>query len=795
MGRFVRRHRVAITVIALVSVVLVVIGTVALQRRLRSRDRAGIGEQELRRQKLAAEQARARADSETRKRIIERARAALSRDPTLALAWLKRLRGTEPEWLAAAELAAQARDLGVALHVLAGHGLGRPGADRGITALVAISRAQLASAARDGTILRWDLERRVASVLWRHTKPISALHIDRAGAHLVAVTDEGEVVAWDTKRWQRRPLLAPGSTLSALQLTADGSRLAALRGNELLVWRLPEGRMTRVGLGDADNHLAVEPRGRIGFTGGSAGVVREIDLDTGRALVIARGQGALTAIAATPVRGRIAWANSAGVVHVRERRSPARLVLRTGKIDELHFSRDGKQLVMLGADGQLSVWSLAPGTKPRALVRAVQRRGRGHLHPERNLYLYTGQDNVPRWVDLDSAKTRALSGQPDCTAHAFSGDGALLVSGGRQGDLRVWSFGSFEKPSLATGTEKVSGVMFASAHRLLSVTGDDDVWLRAIDLRSGNVTRHRGGPRMHSCRASAHGRYVACVGRHIVWLFGGGGNRHARPLRIRKSRRVAFSPDERTIAVATERGEVQLIAAAGGGDPQVLKGHTAAIADLAYAPDGRLVTAGDDGKLLIWDPTTASSRELGYHKQVKHVRVSADSSWIATTGRDDTARVWSISGPARVTLRGHTDLVVDIALRPGATEVATASKDGTVRLWTLAGKLIRTFDTKSPAQSVRFTPDGTTLVAATTNAIMLWNLRTNSERSLQPGQALGHTLALSPDGSTLAFADQRAKVHVVTLGSTLTRASLDEITTAELDKDDKLRSPPRSPTP
>jgi WD40 repeat protein len=65
---------------------------------------------------------------------------------------------------------------------------------------------------------------------------------------------------------------------------------------------------------------------------------------------------------------------------------------------------------------------------------------------------------------------------------------------------------------------------------------------------------------------------------------------------------VTFSPDGRTLAAGTARGEIELWDVASRQLRSVLHGHSSSIRDLVYAPDGRtLFSASDDGTVRIWE--------------------------------------------------------------------------------------------------------------------------------------------------------------------------------------------------
>jgi WD40 repeat protein len=76
-----------------------------------------------------------------------------------------------------------------------------------------------------------------------------------------------------------------------------------------------------------------------------------------------------------------------------------------------------------------------------------------------------------------------------------------------------------------------------------------------------------------------------------------------------------------------------------------LRGHSVRVRGVAYNPDGkRLATASDDGMARVWD--AASAQELltlrSHSDGVLGVAYSPDGKRLATAGKDGTVQVYAI---------------------------------------------------------------------------------------------------------------------------------------------------------
>ncbi len=444
----------------------------------------------------------------------------------------------------------------------------------------------LASASQDHTIGIWD----PASGRRRHRLERRGGLDEMTEVHCVAFSPNGTMLAsggtdWKVRFWDPRTgrlmriLDGHQGLVHALAYSPDGRFLASAGHDRVLrLWNARDCREVTSFLGHTDlvKALAFSRDGKHLVSGSVDGTARLWDpLRPPEGPILLGHRGWVTCVAFSRNGQLLASGSDDRTVRLWDvaRQREAGILPHTSRIAAVAFSPNGPYLASASGDSTVRMWDLTSRTQIAALQGHGRRVSCVAFSPDGGQLASGGWDGTIRlWRVAAGQMGRTLRVDPvGVRSIAYSPDGRLLASGGRSGTVCVWDPVSGQiLASLAGLRGSIDAVAFTPegtpGGSRLAISGGADPTVRLWDWRTGRSA-----------------------------LFYG---------HTEKIESLAFSPDGRTLATASQDSTIRLWHTATGRLMLTVRRPLDETECLAFSPDGRtLALANDDGRVCLWNPT------------------------------------------------------------------------------------------------------------------------------------------------------------------------------------------------
>jgi cytochrome c len=234
---------------------------------------------------------------------------------------------------------------------------------------------------------------------------------------------------------------------------------------------------------------------------------------------------------------------------------------------------------------------------------------------------------------------------------------------------------------------------------------------------------------------------------------------HGGPVRA-----LAISPDGLTAISGSFDSTAIRWSLAHNAAEQVLRFHSDAVNAVAWLRDGRMATAGADGRIAIWTSGRPEPDAVleGHTAPIVALAASSDGMTLASASWDHTVRLWPLAGGAPRVLEEHTQNVNGVAFSADGRAVVSVSYDQSVRIWPLSGSQPPTVVVMpTPLNSVAVGADGEIAVGGADGKVyfIAGNGTRAGEVQAVPRPVI--SIAISPDGAQVAAASIGGAVAVI----------------------------------
>jgi len=685
--KFVRRHRVAAAVIAMVGVLAIAASSAAL-----------IAVREKHEAEYQAVQA-----LQAQTRLLVQAAAQRLKDSDVAGAQgiiLEVLVNRESSQLhdaAAMSVFQEVRAADPQVAVLAGH------RDWVWRAAYSPDGARIVSASRDGTGRIWDaVTGAPLAVLDANRVKFRFAAYSPDGTHIVTAMYDKTARTWDARSGDPLAVLA-GHTLGveSAAYSPDGRWLVTgSQDKTARIWDAVSGAPVRVLSGHQGVVFtaAYSPEGKSIVTASDDKTARIWDARSGTSVAVLSAHGGSVYCAAySPDGARIVTASQDKTARIWDAHTGAPIAVLSGHLDAVYsaaYSPDGTRIVTASSDKTARIWDARTGALLGVLSGHANNVESAAYSPDGTRVLTASTDKTVRiWDATTRAQLFVLAGHNDgVEAAAYSRDGKRIATASRDASVRIWDASTGAALNVLSGhTAEVEAIAFSPDGRRL-ITGSHDWSARIWDA-------HTGAP----LAVLSHKQAVDAIG---------------------------YSPDGTRIVTGSQDKIARIWDAATGAPLLQLAGHDALITMAAYSPDGtRIVTASADKTARVWDARTGAALAVlsGHGGLVSSAAYSPDGTRILTASVDQSARIWdAVTGITLAVFVSDSGGMYSAAYSPDGTRIVTAISDKTVRIWDVK--------TRAPlsvlaghgdvVQSALYSPDGDRIVTASADkTARVWNAR------------------------------------------------------------------------
>ncbi|WSJ08715.1 caspase family protein [Streptomyces phaeochromogenes] len=274
-------------------------------------------------------------------------------------------------------------------------------------------------------------------------------------------------------------------------------------------------------------------------------------------------------------------------------------------VSDVAFSPDGKTIAT-STIGQVRLWDLS-GSKIKAkeIDPVTPSSGCLAFSPDGKT-LARGISNAVEIINPvnGSITKRVYMEDRDVSSLAFNTNSNMLAIGSSEGAVELWNLSTGKLiRAMNSHSDAVSSVAFSPTGTSIASTASDDDFALVSDPTTGSWTSR---------------------------------------LRTSFPIDLAFSPDGKTLAIASVSHDVRLWDK--GTEPpfRLLAGHTGWVNSVAFSTDGRLASGSEDGTVRLWEPRSGKQirKFSGHTADVNAVAFSPDGKILASASEDGTARLW-----------------------------------------------------------------------------------------------------------------------------------------------------------
>jgi|GEM_PF-319197 len=672
---------------------------------------------------------------------------------------------------------------------------GGPAGHQNLVMSVSISPdgSLIASGGTDNTAKLWDFPSSTPLRVLAKSEGASVLAVSPDGAKLAGGDKDGHVKIWNSADGKELVQLAGhNGPVTGLAFSDNGQLLISCgKDRTLRFWNPANGQSLGViGAHTAEvRGFAISPNNNALYSAGGDGSLKFWTLPpaASRALGGMHSDG-VTALALSGDGNSFVSGSadkSVRLVNAMNGQPIREFKGANAGIESVALSPNGALIAAATIDNHLLLWQIKDGQLLATLTLPSPKLGESRVraaslafHPGSNQLLTGGRDGTLKLWVMPPAPERSLAHPDAVRAAVVSADGKRLFSGGADKIVRAWDLADTRMPQrqYSGHTAAINAVASSADGKLLASAGDDET-IRFWDQNNGQQTALIGahaGP-VTSLTFHNSGQVLSASADGSVKLWQplssrlsqsgggeGGGKLLAHPGQVTSA---VLSPDGAHLLTGCSDKQVRLWNVSNGQVERPFAGPSLGVLCVAMNPAGTQVAAGSaDKTLFVWNAADAKEiRKFTLAAAVNSVAFSPDGKFLAGGLADNSIHLFDVEmGKEVKTFIGHSGAVNALMFTSKGDQLVSASVDKTVQIWNIAeGKAIIKLEHGAAVQALALSKDGTRIVSgAADKTIKVWTLAGPTTLTL-PAEV--RSVCFSPDDKRLLVgcADNKARLYEI----------------------------------
>ncbi|MFC1794769.1 protein kinase [Planctomycetota bacterium] len=547
-------------------------------------------------------------------------------------------------------------------------------------------------------------------------------------------------------------LFSQGSSWREYSLCSDGNRIAGFGDGRLVVWDVVTGSKL-ISIEDNDNRnygVSLSTNVKV-FLNADGSKLLSVGIDnTSRARTIK------------------VWDITSG--------SCITTITRSDKsISSVAFSPDGKRVIISenwfsdieGWNGErqswnsnIVVWDINKGKKLFNLYRDIFPSSVAYSRNGERIITYTSYSNRPRvWNAVDGKLVQDFSKTPSPfhLEAVISADGRLIASCDSS-SIGIWDVKTGEQRFIISTKSKLEHIAFDPTNTYIlgaDKSGMIRVWkIASNDKEELAIRGHPSG--LQSVVFSKDGRQIVSLGNLDtvgIWRFSKTESYQARLVGEKRSigLEVMDLSADREQFVTIDRNEF-CIQDIKDGKIGPYDSNMAGVYAVAMSQNGKYVVAGNaKGTIKIWDSVTGNEKwKTNVKNNITSVAFKSDNKQFATGDNRGNVTIWDLAKQAP-THNFRVDETIDTS---SIRSIVKFSPDGTRILASWLGKLIiwdietgnEIWTSNDEIATVSFSPDGKRIVGGEMDGVTMWDSETGDKIWSSSNHKYVRAVDFSPDG-------------------------------------------------